>query len=76
MHETDCVIKEIETLEKAAEYLCVVAMHPFAADFPRVLAHDLREIVANLSAPEDFVNRWLEKEWLTKAEGESCGTIG
>ena len=57
MHEAGDAVKNVTAGEKAAEDLRIATMNPLAAELPSVLALNDREIVANIVAPEDFVNR-------------------
>ena len=68
MKESNDITEDIATGEEAAEYLCIAAMNPFAAELKRVFSSDQRKVVTNIRPPKEFVDRWLQEKRLPKAE--------
>ena len=77
MHEAGDTVEDIASGEEAPENLAIVAVNPFTADLPSVLAFDDREIVANVGAPKDFIDGGLKEERLAEAEcrGKAHGRV-
>src|SRR5258708_990348 len=61
-------VKDVATGKEAAENLGIAAMNPFAAELPGVLAFNDREIIANVGAIKEFVDRRLQEKRLAEAE--------
>src|SRR5262249_32255815 len=68
MQESHRIAEQVTALEESAEYLCVSAVDPLAADLIVVASLDDREIVLKLRAPEDLVHSRGKEEWVSKAE--------
>jgi len=68
VEETGYVAENVATGEETAENLGIEAVNPFAAELKCVLAFDEGEIVAEIGAPENFINGGFEEERLAKAK--------
>src|SRR5262249_43371377 len=68
MQEAHDIAEDVATGEKAAKYLSIHAVHPFAAKLDVVAALDDRKLVAQVGAPEELVDRRFQEEGLAEPE--------
>src|SRR5215470_13894940 len=68
MQESGDRIKNIATGEEAAKDLAVIGMQPIAAKLEIVLAMNQGEAIAELCAPDGFIDIRLEEEGVSEAE--------
>src|SRR5262252_2827263 len=61
-------VKQVSASEESAKHLGITTMYPLPARLRRVLAFDERNIVLDLSPPEEFINVRLQEEWVAEAE--------
>src|SRR5256885_15101916 len=62
------VAENISAGKETAENLRIAAVNSFGADLESVLATDQGDVVANVSAPKNFVDGGLEEKGLAEAK--------
>ena len=70
MHKAHGVIEKVQSFEKPAKHLRVIAVNPLPTGLYGVLAIYDRKVVPHIGPPKDFVNRRLEEERLAEPESE------
>src|SRR5207245_8923692 len=75
--KTGDAIEDVPTCKEATKNLIVQGVQPLAANLNGVVTVNDREIVLRVRAPEQFVNRWIQEERVSKAKRrrESHGCV-